>query len=258
MRERRRQLAQSPSRLKEEVVSVYDEVMRLGFTKGQAEDSLTSCSRDWISRESVLDWLCINYPADELPRKLASGAFSVASAGSVEVVSKGSRSDPGEDGEAVGGVGAPSEEDSEQARLEEERRQREEEEKRKRAEEALRREEEERARREREEALKKKKEEEAQNKDWIKRYMESAYEEEEEEEEDFMMMGASPYSNNDAKGQWSMYSDPREVERRKRSRPEDPEQAIEEIAKELEAAKAEASTAKSEGNKQKQKEAGNA
>ena len=254
---RKAQFSQTKSKLAEEIKTVYDEVSRLGFTKKQVEDGLTSILEDGVSKANVLDWLCLNFAADELPRKLASGAFSVASAGSVEVVSKGSRSDPGEDGESVGGVGAPFEEDSEQARLEEERRQREEEEKRKRAEEALRKEEEERARREREEALKKKKEEEAQNKDWIKRYMESAYdEEEEEEEEDFMMMGASPYSNNDAKGQWSMYSDPREVERRKRSRPEDPEQAIEEIAKELEAAKAEASTAKSEGNKQKQKEAG--
>ena len=247
---RRRQLAQSPSRLKEEVVSVYDEVMRLGFTKGQAEDSLTSCSRDWISRESVLDWLCINYPADELPRKLASGAFSVGSAGSVEVITKGAPESPPEDE-------AKAREDRERedrSRREEEARRLEEEARRRREAEQLE------ARR-REEAARKKREEEAQNKDWIKRYMESAYDEEEEGEsegdEDFaMMMASNPGASDDKDGKWKMYADAREVERRRRARPEDPSEAAAEVAAELEVAKAEAAGAKAAGDRERQREAG--
>ena len=247
---RRRQLAQSPSRLKEEVVSVYDEVMRLGFTKGQAEDSLTSCSRDWISRESVLDWLCINYPADELPRKLASGAFSVGSAGSVEVITKGAPESPPEDE-------AKAREDRERedrSRREEEARRLEEEARRRREAEQLE------ARR-REEAARKKREEEAQNKDWIKRYMESAYDEEEEGEsegdEDFaMMMASNPGASDDKDGKWKMYADAREVERGRRARPEDPSEAAAEVAAELEVAKAEAAGAKAAGDRERQREAG--
>ncbi|QDZ19660.1 P-loop-containing nucleoside triphosphate hydrolase [Chloropicon primus] len=239
------------SRLKEEVREIYDQVSRLGFTRKQVEEGLSGCLEVGVSKENVLDWLCINFAADELPRKLASGAFSVGSAGNVTVITKGAAEEAGQGGSSEAGGERPARE----RRKEEERRRKEEEERRRRLEEQKRKEAEEQLRKQREAAARRKKEEEAQNKDWIKRYMESAYDESEEEDEDYMMMASTPYATEDD-GQWKVYADAREVERRKRSRPEDPEEAIAEIAGELEVAKTEASNAKAEGDKGKQKEAG--
>ena len=244
------QSVQTTSKLKEEITGVYDEISRLGFTVKQVKDGMTHCVEVGVSKDHVLDWLCLNFPAEELPRKLASGAFSVATAGNITVVSKGVS-----DNRAKGQKSADKEsrdEDHERSKLKEQERKKEEERKR-REEEKRRREELEERKKQKEEAIRRRREEEEQNKDWIKRYMETAYDES-EEEEDFMLSG-DPY-NPGNNGQWDIYADPREVERRKASRPADPHEAIADIVKELESAKLEASNAKAEGDKQKQKDAG--
>ena len=80
----------SASKLKESLCGIYDELIHLGFSLAQVEESLTRTAVDAdVSREDVLDWLCLHHSADELPRKLASGAYSHKSAGTVTVLTRG-------------------------------------------------------------------------------------------------------------------------------------------------------------------------
>lgn len=221
---------ESASKTRERISNLYDELLRLGFKTEHIELALRNNATAYAGmREDVLDWLCLNFSADELPRKLASGAFSSASEGSVVVVSKGSTERPAKPSRDKPPPPIAAEPLKVQEQLQSQ-------------EEIL------------EASKPARKKDLEETKDWIKKYMESSAYSESEEEEDAYGMDQI-YGVQSSSG-WDVYSDAREKERRRAERPDDDEEKVAQILAELERAHSEASQAKSEGNKDKQREAG--
>ncbi|KAH6558366.1 hypothetical protein KP509_1Z067800 [Ceratopteris richardii] len=61
---------------------IYDKLVSEGFSAGQIELGLSSFAAGEATLENVLDWLCLNIPGDELPKKFSSGVVDVDMEGS--------------------------------------------------------------------------------------------------------------------------------------------------------------------------------
>jgi len=255
------------------VKAVVPELLRLGFSEGQIISALEAVPAGALRSAEALDWLCMNLSADVLPRQLASGTHSYASAGEVTVIAKSEaeasagRRNPSAWEEEGGDCQTPpsaegrgtqksAEERRERLRLEQERA---------RAEQT-RREEEMRKREERERQQKREAEKEKQQqKAHIMRYMEM--ESSDEEDEGFEEVGSgglnqdnpvevNPFAVVDGRYLWSVWSDPLNVQRRRASRPAEIQDLAQVLHQELSIVQQEAAAGKKSGDKAKQATAG--
>lgn len=77
--------ATSAKALQKQYTALYEKLLSYGFQQQHAQEVLKALPRGTADLESCLDWLCMNVPRGELPRRFAGGVRAGGGAGGSKI-----------------------------------------------------------------------------------------------------------------------------------------------------------------------------